>query len=40
MGSNQCLAIISMGSSLKKDEDYYLQVFFKKCIYIEKEKSD
>ena len=37
MDSNHtCLAVISLDSALKKDENYYLQVFFKKCKYIEK----
>ena len=31
-----CLAVISLDSALKKDENYYLQVFFKKSKYIEK----
>ena len=30
------LAVISLDSALKKDENYYLQVFLKKCKYIEK----
>ena len=37
MGSNYtCLAVISLDSALKKDENYYLQVFLKECKYIEK----
>ena len=31
-----CLAVISLGSALKKDENYYLQVFLKECKYIKK----
>ena len=35
--SNQtCLAIISLDSALKKDENYYPQVFLNKCKYIGK----
>ena len=34
--NHTCLAVISLDSALKKDENYYLQVFFKKCKYIEK----
>ena len=30
------LAIISLDSALKKDDNYYLQVFLKKCKYSEK----
>ena len=30
-----CLAEISLDSALKKDENYYLQVFLKECKYIE-----
>ena len=29
-----CLAVISLDSILKKDENYYLQVFLKECKYI------
>ena len=37
MDSNYtCLAVISLDSTLKKDENYYLQVFLKECKYIEK----
>ena len=32
-----CLAVIRFDSALKKDENYYPQVFLKQCIYI-KEK--
>ena len=31
-----CLAIISLDSALKIDENYYPQVFLKECKYIEK----
>ena len=30
------LAVISLSSALKKDENYYPQVFLKECKYIEK----
>ena len=30
------LAVISLDSALKKDENYYLEVFLKECKYIEK----
>ena len=30
-----CLAVISLDSSLKKVDNYYLQVFLKECKYIE-----
>ena len=37
MDSNHiCLAVISLDSSLKTDENYYPQVFLKECKYIEK----
>ena len=37
LGSNHtCLAVISLDSALKKDENYYPQVFIKECKYIEK----
>ena len=32
-----CLAVIRFDSALKKDDNYYPQVFLKQCIYI-KEK--
>ena len=36
MDSNHiCLAVISLQSVLKKDENYYPQVFLKECKYIE-----
>ena len=31
-----CLAVISLDSALKKDENYYPQVYLKECKYIEK----
>ena len=31
-----CLAVISLDSALKKDDNYYWQVFLKECRYIEK----
>ena len=34
--NHTCLAAISLGSALKKDENYYLQVFLKGCKYIKK----
>ena len=34
--NHTCLAVISLDSSLKKDDNYYLQVFLKECKYIEK----
>ena len=37
MDSNHtCLAVIGLDPAIKKDENYYLQVFLKKCKYIEK----
>ena len=37
MDSNHiCLAVISLDSALKKDDNYYLLVFLKVCKYIEK----
>ena len=34
--NHTCLAVISFDSPLKKNENYYLQVFLKECKYIEK----
>ena len=34
------LAVISLDSALKKDENYYLQVFLKACKYVEKKWLD
>ena len=31
-----CLAVISLDSALKKDDNYYPQVFLKECKYIVK----
>ena len=37
MDSNYtCLAVVGLDSALKKDDNYYLQVFLKECRYIEK----
>ena len=37
LDSNQtCLAVISLDSAPKKDDNYYPQVFLKECKYIEK----
>ena len=37
MDSNHTfLVVISLESALKRDENYYLQVFLKECKYIEK----
>ena len=34
--NHTCLAVISLDYALKKDENYYAQVFLKECKYIEK----
>ena len=34
--NHTCLAVISLDFALKKDDNYYLQVFLKECKYIEK----
>ena len=34
--AHTCLAVISLDSALKKDENYYPQVFLKECKYVEK----
>ena len=34
--NHTCLAVISLDSALKKDENCYPQVFLKECKYIEK----
>ena len=34
--NHTCLEVISLDSALKKDENYYPQVFSKECKYIEK----
>ena len=37
LGSNHtCLAVITFDSALKKNDNYYPQVFLKECKYIEK----
>ena len=41
MGFNHtCSALITIDSALKKDKNYYLQVFLKEYKYIEKEKKN
>ena len=32
--NHNCLAVISLDSTLKKDDNYYPQVFLKECKYI------
>ena len=34
--NHTCLAVISLDSAFKKDDNYYPQVFLKECKYIEK----
>ena len=34
--NHTCLAVISLNSSLKKNDNYYSQVFLKECKYVEK----
>ena len=34
--NHTCLAVISLDSALKKDDNYYTQMFLKECKYIEK----
>ena len=34
-----CLAVINLGSAVKKDDNYYPQMFLKECKYIEKKVS-
>ena len=34
--NHTCLGVISLDSALKKDYNYYSQVFLKECKYIEK----
>ena len=36
--NHTCLAVVSLDSALKKDDNYDLQVFLKECKYIEKKK--
>ena len=38
--NHTCLAVITIDSALKINENYYPLVFLKQCKYIEKEKSD
>ena len=33
--NHTCLAEISLDSTLRKDENYYMQVFLKECKYID-----
>ena len=35
--NHTCLAVISLHSALKRDENYYRQVFLKECKYLEKD---
>ena len=34
--NHTCLAVTSLDTALRKDENYYPQVFLKECKYIEK----
>ena len=34
--NHTCLAVISLDSALKKDDNYYPQVLLKECKYIDK----
>ena len=34
--NHTCLAVITLDSALKKDDNYYPKVFLKECNYIEK----
>ena len=34
--NHACLAVISLNSALKRDENYYCQAFLKECKYIKK----
>ena len=34
--NHTCLAVVRLDSAVKKDENYYPQVFLKECKYIEK----
>ena len=34
--TNTCLAVISLGSALNKNGNYYAQVFLKECKYVKK----
>ena len=33
--NHTCLVVVSLDSALKKDDNYYPQVFLKECKYIE-----
>ena len=33
--NNTCLAVISLDAALKKEDNYYPQVFLRECKYIE-----
>ena len=34
--NHTCLAVISLDSALKKDDNYYPQVFLKECKFVDK----
>ena len=34
--NHTCLAVITLDSAVKKNDNYYLEVFLKECKYIEK----
>ena len=34
--NHTCLAIISLDSAFKQDENYYPEVFLKECVHIKK----
>ena len=36
--NHTCLSVISLDSALKKDENYYSQVFLKDCKFIKRKK--
>ena len=36
--NHTCLAVISLDSALKKNDNYYPQLFLKECKYIEKKE--
>ena len=36
--NHMCFAVTRLDSTLKKDENYYLQLLLKKCKYIKKKK--
>ena len=37
--NHTCLAVVSLNSTLKKDDNYYPQVFLKESKYIEKKSN-